>query len=71
MEKIYREGSEIPYLFIDELTKEEQEPFELWLFGSTTPLIKGQEHRSTAYVSDYRKWIFKTQLINGNSNKTN
>ena len=62
MENMYREGSEIPYLFIDELPQEEQETFALWLDGSTTPLIEGQEHRGTAYISDYRKWIFKTQL---------
>lgn len=53
---------EIPYLFIDELPKEEQEPFILFQFGSTAPLIEGQEHRLTAYISDYRKWVFKTQL---------
>lgn len=54
--KIYKEGSEIPYIFIDELPIEEQEKFVLWLFGSTAPLIEGQEDRSTAYISDYRRW---------------
>jgi hypothetical protein len=53
--KIYKEGSEIPYIFIDELPVEEQEKFELWLFGSTAPLI-GDGSRSTAYIGDYRRW---------------
>jgi hypothetical protein len=54
--KVYKQGSEISYIFIDELPIEEQEKFELWLFGSTAPLIEGQEDRSTAYVSDYRRF---------------
>jgi hypothetical protein len=54
--KIYTEGSEIPYIFIDELPIEEQKAFEIWIDGSTAPLIEGQEDRSTAYVSDYRRW---------------
>lgn len=54
--KVYREGSEIPYIFLDELPEEEQKAFELYLFGSTAPLIEGQEDRSTAYVHDYRRF---------------
>ena len=53
--KIYTENSEIPYIFIDELPIEEREKFELWLFGSTAPLI-GDGSRSTAYIGDYRRW---------------
>lgn len=54
--KIYKEGSEIPYIFIDELPQEEQKAFEIWIDGSTAPLIEGQEHRSTAYIHDYRRF---------------
>ena len=54
--QVYIEGSEIPYIFIDELPQEEQEGFEMWLFGSTAPLIEGQEHRSTGYLSDYDRF---------------
>ena len=61
--EIYKEGSEIPYLFIDELPKEQQEEFTKWIDGSTAPLIEAQEHRLTAYVSDYRRWIFKVKGI--------
>jgi hypothetical protein len=60
--KTYKESSEIPYLFIDELPTEEQEPFILFQFGSTAPLIEGNEHRLTAYISDYRRWVFKKKL---------
>ncbi len=54
--------NKIDYLFIDELPIEEQEEFTLFQFGSTAPLIEGQEHRLTAYISDYRRWIFKKKL---------
>jgi hypothetical protein len=54
--------NKIDYLFIDELPIEEQEEFILFQFGSTAPLIEGQEHRLTAYTSDYRRWIFKKKL---------
>lgn len=55
----YIEGSEIIYIFIDELPLEEQEPFVLYLFGSTCPLI-GDGKRKTAYLRDYyrfKNWI--------------
>jgi hypothetical protein len=54
--KIYKEGSEIPYIFIDELPIEEQKAFEIWIDGSTAPLIEGQEDRNTAYIHDYRRF---------------
>lgn len=57
--RTYIEGSEIVYIFIDELPIEEQEPFVLYLFGSTCPLI-GDGERKTAYITDYYKfknWI--------------
>ena len=51
--KAYTEGSEITYIFIDELPIEEQQPFILFLFGCTCPLI-GDGKRKTAYITDYK-----------------
>ena len=56
--RTYIEGSEIAYIFLDELPQEEQEPFMLFLFSSTCPLI-GEGKRKTAYITDYFK--FKRQ----------
>lgn len=56
----------IPFIYIDELPEDEQKEFTLWLFGQTAPLIEGQEHRLTAYASDYKRWIFKIKQWKNN-----
>ena len=56
MTKIYRtDESPFPYIFIDELPKEEQPLFQLALFGHTCPYI-GDGKRHAAYLHDYEAW---------------
>ena len=47
--------SAVPYIFIDELPKEEQPMFQLALFGQTCPRI-GDGKRHAAYLHDYKRW---------------
>jgi len=49
------------FIFIDELPKEEQQPFVKWLFGQTVPIVEGQENRKAAFRADYNRWVFKTK----------
>lgn len=55
--KVRKKGSEIPYIFIDELPEEQQKPFRKWLYGQTCPLIEDQPKRSAAYIHDYKNWL--------------
>ncbi|WP_421917897.1 hypothetical protein [Marinifilum sp.] len=53
------------YILISELSSEEQEPFQKWLYGKDKPIIDDEriDPKDCCYKLDYEKWraFHKTQ----------
>lgn len=54
---VRKKGSDLPYIFIDEVPDKQQKPFRKWLYGQTCPLIESQPKKSAAYYHDYKRWL--------------